>query len=178
MDRRARLSSPATWPQTDDSQHFCNCHNVVVSTFFLPACALGPLLFSFFLWPFSLQFLLLQRYSFSFSCFFVFFFFCCLSLLLIVQTWHYCFLRPTTRKHNVNRAPSLGHAKSLLAKTEEDGTAWPIRTLPYRCCCCCCCCSLLLTSRRCSIVYVDAKLKSAATSEIQRLKLLGIPCTF
>lgn len=80
--------------------------------------------------------------------------FCCLFssplfFLLIVQTWHYCFLRPTTKK--TQRQQRLGWVMPSQAIRQQRTVLpvgrslhWAILTLPYRCCC-----SLLLTSRRC-----------------------------
>lgn len=106
--RVVRLS---TWPQLtsservrdqgkdDDSGHFCNCHNVVFIPPLptpCPSCQRSSIfLASIFFTIFTARAFWRLRLFFSSS-----FISCCSSLvllfaLLIVQTWHYCFLRPT-----------------------------------------------------------------------------------
>lgn len=81
------------------------------------------------------------------------------AALLIVQTWHYCFLRPTTGKHNVNRGQGGVRPGHIWVKAEETPLlATPLQsTLPYRQDFSA---PPLLTIRRFSIVCKCAKLKA------------------
>lgn len=178
-----RAPFPCPGMAFDDSRHFCNCHNVVFFSrlahfILLLATRLLSLFFCFTIFT-------ARAFGVYFSVFSVSLSFwrpllpAARAAVLIVQTRHYCFLRPTTRKHNVNRGQAglrpaySGHIWVTGKETPFHSTPLlPVpchSTFPYHI-------AIaplpLLTIRRFSIVCKCAKLKAgkARKSEERRRK--------
>jgi len=94
----------------------------------------------------ALQFLLPEHLAFIFLCSVLSpGVSCCFAALLIVQTWHYCFLRPTTRKHNVNRGQA-GLRPAYSGHIWVTGSEWEGKPIPFQ---------STLPYRHCSSAFVD-----------------------
>lgn len=118
-----QLTSSGRWTTDDDSGHFCSCHNVV----FIPPASLHPQLHfpsEHFLYNFYCSSIWRLRSFLFFS--FHYFSSVLPSPLLIVQTWHYCFLRLTRQEENTTSTatkPGQKTAKGSLFSVSNSRLA-------------------------------------------------------